>query len=147
MRKDVEARKEEILELISKHTSISKMCVILNCNNDTLKRLLRKWGIVYAGNPGSKGCGSPLKKSAKDFLFKNSSISSFKLKNRLFEEGLKERKCEICGITEWMGQPAPLELDHIDGEHYNNEFENLRILCSNCHALTPTNSGKNRNKK
>lgn len=66
---------------------------------------------------------------------------------RLFEEGLKEKKCEICSITEWMGQPAPLELDHIDGEHYNNEFENLRILCPNCHALTPTNSGKNRNKK
>lgn len=126
--------------------SISKICIILNCNNDTLKRLLRKWGIVYGGNPGSKGCNSPLKKSAKDFLHKNSSITSFKLKMRLFEEGLKEKKCEICGITEWMGKPAPLELDHIDGEHYNNEFENLRILCPNCHALTPTNSGKNRNK-
>lgn len=44
------------------------MCAILNCNNDTLKRLLRKWNIVYAGNPGSKGCNSPLKKSAKDFF-------------------------------------------------------------------------------
>ena len=44
-----------------------------------------------------------------------------------------------------MGQPAPLELDHIDGDHWNNELSNLRILCANCHAQTETYCGKNKN--
>lgn len=49
-----------------------------------------------------------------------------------------------CGITDWLGQPVPLEMDHIDGNSDNNTEENLRLLCPNCHALTPTHKGKNR---
>ena len=32
-----------------------------------------------------------------------------------------------------MGQSIPLELHHIDFNHYNNSLDNLQILCSNCH--------------
>ena len=49
-----------------------------------------------------------------------------------------------CGITTWLGQPVPLEMDHTDGDSDNNTEENLRLLCPNCHALTPTHKGKNR---
>ena len=38
-----------------------------------------------------------------------------------------------------------LELDHIDGDNTNNEIKNLRYLCPNCHALTNTYRGKNKN--
>lgn len=69
---------------------------------------------------------------------------SYKLKNRLLAEGLKKHKCECCGITEWNGQPAPIELDHINGNHHDNRLENLRILCPNCHAQTDTYRGKNK---
>lgn len=64
-------------------------------------------------------------------------------KNRLFQEGLKEKKCEWCELTEWRGQPISLELDHIDGDKTNNTLSNLRILCPNCHAQTPTYRGRN----
>lgn len=47
-------------------------------------------------------------------------------------------RCWSCSLSEWMGLPIPLELDHIDGNHSNNEWDNLRILCCNCHAQTPT---------
>ena len=43
-----------------------------------------------------------------------------------------------CGITEWMGNPLPFELDHIDGNRSNNCLDNLRMLCPNCHAQTET---------
>lgn len=49
-----------------------------------------------------------------------------------------------CGITEWLGAPTPLEMDHVDGDSDNNTEENLRLVCPNCHALTPTHKGKNR---
>lgn len=46
-----------------------------------------------------------------------------------------------------MGRDIPLELDHIDGERSNNLLENLRLLCPNCHALTPTYRGRNKRNK
>lgn len=66
------------------------------------------------------------------------------LRKRLIAEGLKEARCEWCGGAEWLGQPMPLEIDHIDGDHANNVLTNLRILCANCHALTPTYCGRNK---
>jgi hypothetical protein len=43
----------------------------------------------------------------------------------------------------WEGGPIPLELDHVDGDRRNNDPSNLRLLCPNCHALTPTYRGRN----
>ncbi len=53
-------------------------------------------------------------------------------------------KCEVCHLTEWMNYIIPLDVDHIDGNHNNNVKENLRLLCPNCHRLTPTWGFKNR---
>ncbi len=55
-------------------------------------------------------------------------------------------KCLECKKSKWNKQPIPLQLDHIDGYHNNDKRTNVRALCPNCHALTPTWCGKN-NKK
>lgn len=55
-------------------------------------------------------------------------------------------ECECCGITEWLGQPLSLELDHIDGDASNNAPSNLRMLCPNCHSITPTWKARNKGK-
>lgn len=52
-------------------------------------------------------------------------------------------QCQICKNTTWNGKKIPLQLDHIDGKANNNTAENLRILCPNCHAQTPTFAGRN----
>ena len=52
--------------------------------------------------------------------------------------------CSECNLSEWLGGPITLELDHKDGNSTNNQLDNLRLMCPNCHSLTPTY--KNRNK-
>lgn len=96
------------------------------------------------GQSWNKGKKVGPKRPVEEYLSNQRHIQSYQLKNRLLEEGLKQHKCECCGITEWNGQPAPIELDHIDGNRYNNTIENLRILCPNCHAQTDTYRGKNK---
>lgn len=46
--------------------------------------------------------------------------------------------CERCNLSEWFNEPISLELDHIDADRKNNVKENLKLLCLNCHAQTPT---------
>lgn len=57
-----------------------------------------------------------------------------KLKPHLIKE--QGHKCDCCGGTRWLNHKIPLEIHHVDTDRTNNKLENLRLLCSNCHALT-----------
>lgn len=51
--------------------------------------------------------------------------------------------CNRCRLSEWLGKPLVLELEHKDGDSQNDERENLECLCPNCHSLTATWRGRN----
>lgn len=59
---------------------------------------------------------------------------------------LRGHRCEQCGQDKWFDKPIPLEVHHEDGVSLNNEIDNLKLLCPNCHALTDNYRGKNINK-
>lgn len=69
------------------------------------------------------------------------------IRRKLVNAGLKKDECERCNRSEWEGEPIPLSLDHINGDNTDNRIENLKILCLNCHGLTPTWCGKNKIRK
>jgi transposase len=69
------------------------------------------------------------------------------LKNRLLLEGLKEARCEMCGLSEWRDMPIALELHHSNGDGLDNRPENLLLLCPNCHSQTDTWGGRNKGRR
>lgn len=101
----------------------------------------------FKGQSWSRGKSLGPKRNIEDYLSNEVPIGSFHLKNRLFSDGVFEKKCYNCGIEQWMGKPAPLELEHINGNNRDNGLDNLTILCPNCHAFTETYRGKNIGKR
>ncbi len=70
---------------------------------------------------------------------------SMHIKRYLFEK--YNYKCCECGWNKVnpYTKKIPLEIEHIDGNYLNNNEENLKVLCPNCHSLTSTYKGANMN--
>ncbi|MGW8379990.1 HNH endonuclease [Streptomyces sp. ODS28] len=67
-----------------------------------------------------------------------------RLRRALLRTGVPE-VCARCGTgPEWNGRPLRLEVDHLNGDWWNNRPENLALLCPNCHAVTDTYRGRKR---
>ena len=122
-------------------------------NYDQLKKYIKEYDLKithfkgHAWNKGLKGIGKPIF-PLKKILVKGSTYQSYKLKKRLFNDGLKTKKCEECGWSKTTKDGyLPLELDHINGERTDNRLINLRILCPNCHSLKPTHRGRNKKRR
>lgn len=101
----------------------------------------------FTGQLWSKGRELGPARPTEDYLENKAGIRSSKLRVRLIQEGYFEHQCSSCNRRTWLGYPIPLELDHIDGNHENNQLENLRVLCPNCHAFTPTYRGRNHSRR
>lgn len=140
-RSDILKKEKDIRQWISEHKSKAFICQMLSCKPLTLNTYLKKMGINYEGVKGQRGKKEPYV-PIEEYLNNNKPIQSYKLKNRLIRDKIKGERCEQCGLTEWQGKTIPLELHHIDGNNYNNNINNLKILCPNCHALTDGYRGR-----
>lgn len=120
-------------------------------NPKTLRKKMDEFGVDYShftGQAWNKNPENPVYRGKYlPKLCEHSSLSSANVKELVYRLGLKENKCEICGITEWQGNPIICELHHINGDSTDNRIENLQILCPNCHSQTDNFRSKNRSKK
>jgi hypothetical protein len=108
-----------------------------------IRHSLSVHGIDTSHFRGDGGTSLKRRRPLEEILVDGRLVNSTRLRARLVEEGIKPPECEDCRRSTWRGRPVPLELDHVDGDRTNNRLENLRLLCPNCHALTPTYRGRN----
>lgn len=138
MKHKVEIKKEVVLEAIEKTNTMNEAAAYLNLNYRTFKRVAQDLGLY-------KPTSSTWNKSfvLEDILNgKHPQYPTSKLSKRLVKENYLEYKCNCCGINEYNGKSISLELNHIDGNRYNNNLDNLELLCPNCHSQTPTYRSK-----
>jgi hypothetical protein len=133
------------IEVCKSSSSMNQAAIKLEMNYKTLcfhaKRLS-----CFSSNQSGKG----LTKTQKENVISLSEIfegkynyQSHKLRKRLLKEDVKIHQCESCNLEKWLNKPIPLELHHKDGNRYNNQLDNLMLLCPNCHALTENYRAKN----
>jgi hypothetical protein len=143
---------ESLREVVAVSESISDVLrkvglVAMGGNFSSIRRAIGRFGINtdhFKGQRWRGGKHTGPKKPLSWYLKKDTYVSSNYLRRRLIREWVKQEKCEMCCLTTWLGKPIALELEHCDGNHQNNELENLKILCPNCHAQTPTYRNKKR---
>ena len=148
--------KELLEENVKDCYSFAELCRRLGLkpegsNPKTLRKKMDEFGVDYSHFTGKAWNKNPENPVYKDKylpkLCEHSSLSSANVKELVYRLGLKENKCEICGITEWLGNPIVCELHHINGDSTDNRIENLQILCPNCHSQTDNFRSRNRNRK
>ena len=140
--REVKIIDEEIKLAYEKYDTLHQASAELKMTTVSLWRRAKKLGLAWK----DKNFKPEKPKIPTDEIIegKHPYYQTLKLKKRLLKEGLKENKCDICGITEWNNKEISMQLDHIDGNSHNHKFDNLRMVCPNCHSQTHTYCGKNK---
>lgn len=153
--KKVHYTKELLEEKIKDCYSFSELCrrlglVPIGSNLNTMRKKLNEFNVDYShftNQTWNKNPHNPVYTNKYlPNLSEHSSLSSSNVKKLVYRLGLKQNKCEICGITEWNKKPIVCELHHINGDNTDNRIENLQILCPNCHSQTKNFRSRNTKK-
>jgi Zn finger protein HypA/HybF involved in hydrogenase expression len=139
---------EEIKSFLLESSSFWQFCKKLGYTNksgttyDIVKKDLDNRGIKLP--IFRKGGKSTKKKTHSEIFCEFSTYDRKDLKKRILKDDILKYECLKCSISEWMGNPISLQIDHINGVNNDNRIENLRFLCPNCHSQTDTWGNKKR---
>lgn len=114
---------------------------LTKCTNDSCDNSIGR-GKKYC----SHRCNQAHKTVLRNLEIENGNVS---FPANAYRKYLMEKygcKCMECGwskVNPTSGR-IPVELEHIDGNSSNNSLSNLKLLCPNCHSLTPTYKALNK---
>ena len=111
----------------------------LHCNSDFKFKKSQQTG-KYCSNI----CQKQKEYLDKIFLWETKNIKPGITTIKQYLKYKQQNKCSICLNSSWCDKNIPLEIDHISGISDDNSIANLRFICPNCHAQTPTYKNKNR---
>jgi len=141
-----EESKTNFIKICNESLTMSQACAKLGMHFNTFLRYAKKFK-CYKPNQGSKGvCKGHYLTRLKTSDILNGTYPeypTYKLRNRLLEEKIFKYECFNCHISEWLEKHISLELDHINGNRFDHNLNNLRLLCPNCHSQTHTFRSKN----
>lgn len=150
--------KEKLLSSISKSDCKADILRNLNLsinsgNYRTLSRYCIKYDIDITNIDGKSVKYINKFKNRKlsntnDVFIKNSIVSSTVIRKRIKQDNLIVYNCSLCDNNgSWLNSKLTLQLDHINGDSFDNRLENLQYLCPNCHSQTATYGSKNKKKR
>ena len=133
-------KKSKKQELKKKNKQLKKIRKVVK--NELMKRKIEipKYNYFKEHNNFNRG------KKLEDLFVQNSTTSRTHLKKIIKRHNLIEYVCECGNSGEWQGKKLVLQLEHKNGNTYDNRLENLCFLCPNCHSQTGTFSGRNSKK-
>jgi hypothetical protein len=111
-------------------------------------QILKKYAAIWAistehFDPYASQKGPRSRVPLGEALVRGSTYPRKDVKRRLYQEGLKQPVCELCGQGEvWRGARMALILDHINGVGTDNRLGNLRSSAQTAQPRsTPTVRG------
>jgi len=143
--------KEEFIDLINESKSVKEILLKIGYKNtgtylyNIFNNLLEKYDIEKPKyKPQPSNIIDYKKYELSEIFVENSTFRSrSSIKKKLLKYNIFEYKCSKCSISNWMGNPITLQLEHKNGINNDNRIENLEFLCPNCHSQTSTFCGKN----
>ena len=151
MTKYLKPTKQQLKEAIDASSNIKQVLLFLNrpVNNGGYQTI-RKWATEYglslpvldkvAQYKGNLVNFTPM--PDEKFFVEGTARNHVSIKKRMLARGIKD-ECVWCGLGPiWNDKPITLQIDHINGNRHDNRFENVRIMCPNCHTQTETFGNK-----
>jgi hypothetical protein len=131
--------KENLTKLVSESFTfvavLDKLGIKPKGNNYiTLQKHIKNYGIDTSHLVGKRHGRAKRNTPITDYFSNKIRVQSDYLKKRMLQEGYLKQECNKCKLDIWNDKPIPLELNHKDENHFNNNLDNLEVLCPNCHA-------------
>lgn len=129
---------DQVIEEVAKLKTITDVATSLNISRKRVSHIIKKYNLSV--DHMSRGAHRP---SSYDDIFsisdkrRNGTVKNFILTHKIIPY-----VCS-CGLGPiWNSEVLTLQLDHKNGNPFDNRLENLRFLCPNCHSQTETFTGK-----
>lgn len=143
--------KDELMNLIESSNSVREILLKVGYKNtgtylyNSFNSLLKTHQIENTGfKPSKKKISEYKSYELSEIFIKDSKFGNrTSIKKKLIKYNIMEYKCSKCKISDWMGSPITLQLEHKNGINNDNRVENLELLCPNCHSQTSTYCGRN----